>query len=85
MTGLELFYEEVKKRDYTIGETDTSKGESNGDFIITNIAGKTSKQNYKKLAEFYGTLIFYHFGPEEAMEQLFELIDISFNTNLSNE
>jgi len=39
----------------------------------------------EKLAEFYGTLIFYHFGPEEAMEQLFELIDISFNTNLSNE
>ena len=85
MTGLELFYEEAKKRDYTIGETDTSKGDSNGDFIMTNVVGKTSKQNFKKLAEIYGTLTFYHFQPEDAIVQLFDLIDVSFNTNLSND
>lgn len=81
MTGLELFYEEVKKRNYTIGETDTSRGDSNGDFMLTNAVGKTSKQNYKKLAEVYGTLVFYHFEPEEAILQLFEFIDVSFNNN----
>jgi hypothetical protein len=82
MTGLQLFYEEAKKREYTIGETDTSRGETNGDFIITNVIGKTSKQNFKKLAEVYGVLTFYHYEPESAIVQLFEFIEISFNDNL---
>jgi hypothetical protein len=85
MTGLELFYEEAKKREYVIGETDVSSGEGNGDFIITNLNGKTSKQNYKKLAELYGTLVFYHYEPKEAIVQLFELIELSFNSNFLND
>lgn len=78
MKGIELFYEEAKKRDYTIGETDVSSGETNGDFLLSNSSGFSTKQNYKKIADLYGTLTFYHFDPEEAIKEIFEVIDHSF-------
>lgn len=79
MTGLELFYEEASKRDYIIGETDISKGESNGDFFISNRSGMSKKLNYKDLAIIYGTFAFYHCEPQEAINQIFEIIEISMH------
>ena len=79
MTGLELFHEEVKKRNYSVSVVDVSRGESNGDFTISSSSGKTTKQNYKSIAELYGTLTFYHFEPQEAIEQIFEMIELSIN------
>jgi len=84
MTGLFLFNEEVKKRGYSISVVDTSRGDSNGDFIISSSVGKTTKQNYKRIAEIYGTLTFYHYEPEEAIDQIFELIELSIdNPNIN--
>ena len=79
MTGLELFYEAAKNRNYSIGETNVSSGDQNGDFIISDHSGKSTKQNYKKIADLYGTLTFWHFEPEEAINQIFEFIDHSIN------
>lgn len=75
MKGIELFYEQAKKRNLTIGETDTSSGETNGNFKIKNEKGRETTQNFKRIAEVYGTLSFYHFNPEEAICQIFDLIE----------
>lgn len=80
MTGLQLLINELEKNNYKIGETDTSKGESNGNFIIYNPMGNITTQNYKRLSELYGTLTFYHFSPEEAISEIIKMIEISFNT-----
>jgi hypothetical protein len=79
MKGLDLFYETAKKRNYTLGATDTSSGDSNGNFKITNSEGKHTMQNFKRIAEVYGTFTFFHFSQEEAIEQIFELIDTQIN------
>ena len=79
MTGLELFNDEVKKRGYSISVVDTTRGNSNGDFTISSSVGKTTKLNYKHLANIYGNLTFYHYAPEDAIDQIFELIELSIN------
>ncbi len=79
MKGIELFRIEAEKRNYSIGETNVSAGEENGDFFISDHSGKSTKQNYKKIADLYGTLTFWHFEPEEAINQIFEFIDHSIN------
>lgn len=81
MKGLELFYEEAKKRSLIIGETSTDSGKQNGDFFISTPSGKTSKHNYKEIALIFGTLTFFHFEQEEAMNQIFEFINQSFENN----
>lgn len=78
MNGIELFKQIADKKGYIIGDVDTSKGETNGDFTITNTDGVVIKQNHKKLSETYGTLIWFHFNSEEAMNQIYEFIDIQF-------
>ena len=75
MTGIELFHLEAKKKNFSIGQTDVSKGEANGNFTMTNSAGKTTTQNFKRISEIYGTLVFFHFSPEQAMAELFEMIE----------
>lgn len=79
MTGFELFHQEIKKREFTISEVDVSKGKSNGEFIISNKTGKSSVQNFKTIAELYGIFAFYHFEPDAAINQIFELIELSFD------
>lgn len=76
MKGIELFYEEAKKRNFIIGDADTSSGESNGNFKIKNEEGKETTQNFKRIAEVYGTLAFYHFEPEDAISEIFNLIEM---------
>lgn len=80
MTGLELLIKELENKNYKIGETDTSKGENNGNFIISSPMGKITTQNYKRLSELYGTLTFYHFSPEQAISEIIQMIEISFRT-----
>jgi len=79
MTGIELFHNEAKKRNFSIGETNVSSGDQNGDFIISDHSGKSTKQNYKKIADLYGNLTFFHFEPQEAINQIFEFIDHCIN------
>lgn len=62
-----------------MGETNAGSGEGNGDFTISNHQGKKTVQNMKGIAEIYGSLTFFHFSPEEAMAQVFELIEMQFN------
>lgn len=81
MKGIEMFYMELENRGYTIGETDTSKGETNGNFKIFRKDGKEITQNFKMVSEIYGTLTFYHFTPEDAIRQIFEMIEIQMNLN----
>lgn len=76
MTGIELFNIEAKKRNFNIGPTDVTLGDTNGDFLITDTYGKSTKQNYKKIADVWGNLVFYHFSPEDAMNEVFELIEL---------
>lgn len=79
MTGIELFHEEAKKRNLTVGETKTGPGEENGNFKISNHQGKETTQNFKRIAEVYGSFTFFHFSPEDAMSQIFELIETQLN------
>jgi hypothetical protein len=81
MTGLELFYEEAKKRNLTIGETKTGPGDDNGNFAISSHQGKQTMQNFKRISEVYGSLTFFHFSPEDAMKEVFELIEMQLNSN----
>lgn len=85
MTGLELFYEELKKRDYNMSDPDVSRGDKNGNVEIYCKGGKSTVQNLKKIAELYGTLTFYHYEPKEAMDQIFELIQLQMNSSNLNE
>ena len=81
MTGLEIFYEEAKKRNLTIGAPNKGAGDENGDFTISNHQGRETIQNLKRISEVYGSLTFFHFSPEDAMEQIFELIEMQLKMN----
>lgn len=81
MTGIKLFYEEAEKRNLTIGTPNAGAGEENGNFTISNHQGRETTQNFKRVSEVYGSLTFFHFSPEDAMEQIFELIETQMKTN----
>lgn len=80
MTGLEILIEKLNEKGYVFGETDSSKGDSNGNFELTDPKGKTTIQNYKRISEIYGSLTFYHLSPEQAIDQIVQMIEMQINT-----
>lgn len=76
MIGFTLLREKCDKFGITIGEI-SMEHNTNGDVLLEK-EGLKVKTNTKKLAEIYGMLTFFHFKPEEAVEELLLLLNDNF-------
>lgn len=79
MTGLELLIEKLNEKGFSFGPVNISQDDSNGNFELINSNGESTIQNYKRISEIYGSLTFFHFSPEQAIEQIIEMIDMQIN------
>lgn len=79
MTGIEILLDKLGEKGYTIGSANISNSDSNGDFEITNLQGRSTTQNYKRIAETFGSLSFFHFSAEEAIDQIINMIEMQID------